>query len=397
MRVVRPDDRRVGVEDPVLDPGQAVDPVLVDARDLRSLIVEDGLALDDRGEGQHLVEGQATLRGDIEPVGPDGRVELVEHQADELLGRRIREHLVARRPEEPLERRVRRHARVGQDLLQPRVVVDEVLRRRGREVVELLDVHLQGQRLELGRDLLEPEARPQAEIHVRDGRRIEECRDQVVRRQVPAQQERPLLELVGELALDRVVDECAFVADEAVTLEARRDRARRVAVLDDELDLRRVARGRLRQGCAQVLADEVLHERHREGRGVVRRPAQDRPVDDGPQGRQGHDQDERGQDDREHEELEDPADAAARPAAVVAAATSGRLDHRRQDVGRVGVGVVWVRVRGTIIPWASAGADRHARFSVWLPGRGRDERIPARVSSSSWRMMAAASRSTRAR
>ena len=268
---------------------------------------------------------------------------------------------------------------------------------RCREVVELLHVHLQGQCLQLGGDLLEPEAGSQAQIHVRDGRRIEERRDQVVRRQVPAQQERPLLELVGELALDRVVDECAVVADEAVPLEARRDRARRVAVLDDELDLRRITRCRLRQGCAQVLADDVLHERHRERRGVVRRPAQDRPVDDGPQGRQRHHQDERGQNDREHEELDDPADAAAARTAVVATAPPGRLDHRGQDVGGIGVGIVWVRVRGTIIPWASAGADRHARFSVWLAGRGRDERIPARVSSSSWRMMAAASRSTRAR
>ena len=54
------------------------------------------------------------------------------------------------------------------------------------------------------------------------------------------------------------------------------------------------------------------------------------------------------------------------------------------------------RALGTSVARASAGADRHALVSSWVRGRaGRT--APGRVSSSSWRMIAAASRSTRAR
>ena len=61
-RVDRVEDRRVGVEEPGLDARDPVDPVLVDAGDQRPLVVEDRLALDDRGERQDLVEGQARGR-----------------------------------------------------------------------------------------------------------------------------------------------------------------------------------------------------------------------------------------------------------------------------------------------------------------------------------------------
>ena len=183
-----------------------------------------------------------------------------------------------------------------------------------------------------------------------------------------------------------------------VPFEARRDRARRVALLDDEFDLRRVARGRVGQRRTEVLADDVAHERHREGGGVVGGPAQDRAVDERAAGRSARRAGRRPpRTIANTRNLTIPTTPLPDPPRPLRPPPTGGLDHRRQDVGRVGVGVVGMRLRGAVIPWASAGADRHAWFSVWSLGRGRDERIPARVSSSSCRMMAAASRSTRAR
>ena len=105
-----------------------------------------------------------------------------------------------------------------------------------------------------------------------------------------------------------------------------------------------------------------------------------------------------GQDQREHQELEQ-ARRARRPPPPPPSARPRWTGSENSGIalGRVGVGVVRVGLRGTAIPGASAGADRH-RLISWGSGvRGKDERMPARVSSSSWRMMAAASRSTRAR
>ncbi len=76
---------------------------------------------------------------------------------------------------------------------------------------------------------------------------------------------------------------------------------------------------------------------------------------------------------------------------------SGGCEIRGDGFGRVGVGVIRMGGRGAAIPRASAGADRHGWVSWGSWALGVDERRPALVSSSSCRMMAAASRSTRAR
>ena len=104
-----------------------------------------------------------------------------------------------------------------------------------------MDIHLERQGLELGRDLLESQAGAQADVHVRDGRRIEQRRRHVVGNHVLAEQEGALLQMGGQVALHGDEHERASVADEALLLQAGADRRRRVAVLDHELDLCRVA------------------------------------------------------------------------------------------------------------------------------------------------------------
>ena len=86
-RVVDVEDRRVRLQQ-AGRPLFGFEAVLVHAGDQRPLLVERGLALDDGGERQHLVEREAALRGDVEPLGADPVVERVEHLPDEVLGRR---------------------------------------------------------------------------------------------------------------------------------------------------------------------------------------------------------------------------------------------------------------------------------------------------------------------
>ena len=128
---------------------------------------------------------------------------------------------------------------VAEDLLQPRVVVDELLGRRGHQIVELVDIHLERQRGGWagaggggGRG---------AGRRVGGGGRVEQRRRQVVGDHVLAEQERALLQVRGEAAFDGDEHEGASVADEALLLQSSADRRCRVTVLDDEFDLGRVA------------------------------------------------------------------------------------------------------------------------------------------------------------
>ena len=254
-RVVDVEDRRVRLEQadrPLL----RIEPVLVDAGDERLLLRQLGLTLDDRGEGQDLVEVHAAVLRHRHPLGADVGGELVEHQPHELVGRRVRQDAIGRRPQEPLERCALR--RVVEDRLEPRVVGEESRRRVLDDVVELRRVHLQRQRLELGGDLLEAQARPQADVDVLDRRRREQRVDQLIRRHVLAQHERALLERAGQLVDRGDEHERPAVTEQALVLEPCRDAQRRVARLDQELDLGGIGRGRGRQGGTQVLADDVL-------------------------------------------------------------------------------------------------------------------------------------------
>ena len=387
------EDRRVGLEQagrPLL----GVEPVAVDPRDERLLLVQLGFLLDDRGHGDDLVEVQPAILGDRHPVRSDIRRELVEHQPDELLRRRVREDPIGRRPEEALERGALR--RVLERSRQPGIVGEQLGRRRLRDLVELGRVHLErGQRLELGRHLLEAKAGPQGDVDERDGRRLEQGDDQLVGGHVLAQDEGAGLERAGQAVCRGDEDERAVIREQPLALEAHRDGLGRVARFDQELDLRGIRRRRRGQGRAQVLAHDVRHERQLEHRRVVVRHGHHGRADRGSQGGQGDRQDDRGEDQREDQELEE-ADQPATPAPAAALARD-RLRELGDRVGRVGVWIVRGGRGRAAVPGASAGADRHRWFSWGSGGRGMDERRPARVSSSSWRMMAAASRSTRAR
>ena len=165
--------------------------------------------------------------------------------------------------------------------------------------------------------------------------------------------------------------------------QAGRDRRGGVALLHDELDLRRVARGRLGHRRADVLAHDVVDERQLERGGVVGRPAEDRAVDQRPEGGDG---------DEQHDRRRGPARRAGtgrtrrcrgrrlRPAVAPAAtAAARRLDVLRQVRGRVGVWVVGMGLGAASIPRASAGADRHVLLSgvsIGGSGHGRTESRP---------------------
>ena len=109
-----------------------------------------------------------------------------------------------------------------------------------------------------------------------------------------------------------------------------------------------------------------------------------------------------GEDQREDQELEEAADAGPprRPAGRAARrrrAADGSYDPARP--GRVGVGIVRMRLGARVARSRGRPPERIVMcgLRVWSGARGMDERRPARASSSSCRMIAAASRSTRAR
>ena len=389
------EDRRVRAEVAVAEQLR-VEPVLEDARDQRPVHIEDRLPVDHRGEAQDLVEGHATVRRDGEPAA-DRLLEAVEHVADELVGGGVRQDVVGRRPQEALERGALR-----QDLLQPRVVREKLRCRVLGQLVEVLRVHRELiDCLELRGDLLEPKPRPQADLDGMDLVRRQQRCHQVVRRHRPSQDERPGLERAGQPALRGDEDEGPAVLQEALGLEPVRDRRGGLAAGDLERDLGGIGRGRGGQLRAEVLAHEVGDEGHAERRRVARRPAQDRVAHQRPEDGDERRQDDRREDHGEDQELQEAGDAAATtlrlPGKDVGAARGARRASRAVRLGIVArlpvfvgcppVGGVGLR----LVAGASAGADRHSAFSV------RGSRASARASSSSWRMIAAASRSTRDR
>ena len=305
----------------------AVEPVLVDAGDQRLLLLEDRLLLDERGERQDLVEAHVPLGRDRHPVA-DGILEPVEHEPDELVGGGVGQDAVRGRPEVALERRA-----LGQ--LEPRVVGEELRRRMLGQLVEVGRVHRQAvDRLELGRDLLEPQARPQRDVDVRVRGRVQQRRDELVRGHRLAEDEVAGLQLVGEAALDGDQDERPSIREEPLVLEAGRDRGGRLAGADLERNLLGVVRRGHGELVAEVVADHVGDERDAERTRVVGRPSDDRALDDRAEHGDEGDQHDRGQDEGEGEEPDDAARAAARaaPAPTVAAVA-------------VPVAVVRVRVR----------------------------------------------------
>ncbi len=221
-------------------------------------------------------DSPARLR-DGEPLRSDRRVERVEHLADELLGGRVGQDPVGRRGEVALEAGALRE-------VQPGVVLEQALGRVLDQVVERLDVHLQGQGLELGGHLLQPEA-----LADPDGDRLvlghQQGGDHLVRGHVLAQDEGARLELAVQLAVGGDEDERPGVAQETLVGQALADRRRRVAVEDRELDVTRVGAGRLGQDGSEILADEVGHERQTEGARVIGRPADDGAGDHRPEDR----------------------------------------------------------------------------------------------------------------
>ena len=74
------------------------------------------------------------------------------------------------------------------------------------QLVEVGRVHRQAvDRLELGRDLLQPQARPQVDVDVRVRRRVEQGGHELVGRHRLAEDEVAGLELVGQALLDRTL------------------------------------------------------------------------------------------------------------------------------------------------------------------------------------------------
>ena len=406
------DVRRVGLEQAVLDAGHPVDPVLVDAGDLRTLLVEHGLALDDRGEREHLVERQAALLGDGEPLGSNRSVERVEHHPDEVLGRRgvlgVGPEGVGRRVQEALERRA-----LGPDLLveQPRVVAQEGVRGLGDELVERLGIDVRPrERGELGRHLLQPESL--AEGHVLGAMHdlvvdIREAVDDLARGQVHRQGVAARLELRGELVEAGLEQEGPLAGDDPRLGQPRRQGGGRVAGLDRELDLGRAAarpagsarrpgpRGRdpatkpIRRAAGLPSAQGTTASRTIGRANVVSATSTTTARTT-----------------RNSDEAEEPTE----PAAAVAVAVVAALVARSPAVAPgalVAVGPLAAPVRGRdghVLARTAPAPDAH-RCSFGSPsatpepepgcdGRGGPAR---RASSSSWRMTLAASRSIRAR
>ena len=174
-------------------------------------------------------------------------------------------------------------------------------------------------------------------------------------------------------------------------------RARRVAGFDEELDLGRFGRHGGRQGGPEILPDDVLDERQVEGAGLSSAMVMTVLATTGRSAVRATASTTAGEDQGEDEELQQADGPVTAAATTAVARTRDGLGEFGDGVGRIGVRVVLAGRLGAPVPGASAGADRHQLISWGSGVRRVDERRPARVSSSSWRMMAAASRSTRAR
>ena len=376
-----------------------VQAVLEDTGDQRPIDVEDGLAVDHRGEAEDLVERHPAGRRDVHPIA-DRLVKVVEHVAHQLLGRGIGQDAVRGGPQEALERRALR-----EDRRQPRIVSKQLGRRVLGEVVELGWVHREPvDDLELGSDLLEPEAGPERDLDVMDLLGLEEGIDDLLRGHGLPEDEVSGRQLLGEPLIAGEEDERAAIGQESLLLEPGGDVRCRFARADDECDLGHVGRGGLGELVAEVLLHEVLHERHPERSRIVGGPAHHGVPDQRAEGRHEEDDHDPAEDQGEDQELQDAGDAptpAVVPAVVSAVAAAPPPAATTAAPAALAIGqvlrlpgiVVRARVGGTglgALACAPPGADRHGRASESGVG-GR-----ARASSSSWRMIAAASRSTRA-
>ena len=145
------------------------------------------------------------------------------------------------------------------------------------QLVEVGRVHRQAlDRLELGRDLLQPEPGSQGDVDIRVHGWVEERGHELVRRHRPAEDEVAGLELVGQALLDRDQDERPAVGEEALLLQPLGDSCGGLARPDLERDLLAVGRRGSRQLVPEIRADRVGHEIDAERSRVVGRPAHDR-------------------------------------------------------------------------------------------------------------------------
>src|SRR4029079_8807032 len=331
------------------------------------LLVKLRLALDDRCEREDLVEGHLALGWHLHLVVADRVVERVEHLAQKLFGRGVRQDPVRSRPQEAFERRTVR--RVLEDALEPRVAVEQRGRWLRGEVVELVRVHLEPiEGLELGRDLLEPKTRPQVDLDVWIRWWRKQRRDHLIGRHVLAEHEGALLERARQVALAGDEDEGSRVLDEALVAESRRDPRRRIALSDDELHLGGIRRDGLGEGRPEVLPDDVGDERQPKRGRTVLGPRQDRPVDDRAECGQRDDEDDRRQEHGEEQEPDEPAETTTTPAAAPARPTLVAVPPRGlialgDVVGRVGVRVEPADA-GSLVARAAARADRHGGVSI---------------------------------
>ena len=234
------------------------------------------------------------------------------------------------------------------------------------------------------------------DVDVRGFARIEQRGDQLVRRLALAQDELTGLELAGQPPRRRFVDERAGITQEPFVLEPSRDRRRGVPRRDRERQLGLVVARRGRQVLPEILANDAAHERDRQRAGIVGRPRHDRVVDERPQRGEPDDEHEAAEREREQQELQDPRNAAPpTPAAASVPAPRIGLAEPRNRFGRVRVG--FVSGRRAFATRAPARADAQGLVSVRWGLAGDAYCTAARASISSWRMIAAASRSTRAR
>ncbi len=259
-------------------------------------------------------------------------------------------------------------------------------------------------RLEQGGHLLQPDAFPECHVDCRqlDPRPDQRVRD-FARGHVEAQDERASSQLGRQALFERGVLERSLALDVAALLEARRDVEDRVPRVDVERRLSRIGARRRHQDWTEILPHEIPDEPDpKHCVRVVPRPAHDRRPDERPERRQHRDENDDRQQPCEQEETHE-----ARHAWRWLVVASRALRHRGSaaTVGRPPDGHCrlprgWFRLLGS---GSAAVADRH-RLPLMrgFDASGRAAPITGgspdrRASSSSCRMIAAASRSTRSR
>ena len=197
-------------------------------------------------------------------------------------------------------------------------------------------------------------------------------------RHVLAQQERALLEVAGQPALDGEEHERALVAEQPL---AARAASRSSSAVSPDSTTNSTWAGSVEAGCGHG-RPEVLRARcprrtaSRAPRGCPSAQPRTALLTSGRRAVSATSEHDPAEHEREDRNLSRPPSAAA--ARHRRRGRSGRRRGsaptiRRDDVGRVRVRVVRMRLRGAGIAGASAGADRHAWLSEWSlgPGQGR--------------------------